>query len=329
MADTQFEDALSALLEAAREQRGLKLSSGLHDAIMAFAKRPDCDPVKVAEALPALASPTGAGFLGIWLGAGVEDGQDPERTGRPIVHTFLKWSQSVETPPVAEDDGEAEEEDQDFPEPDEEVVAGLKLLGQALVAHLARSPSLLHWVKDTDAIVAEFERAEAVSMGAGWVMHLLRQCSGALVVLEVAGRRGFLVRYDNLANCFHLFTLLQGALAPLIGRTGETRDDVLTIAQGTKQGEGYDHAWWHYGQPSSSKPDIGATIWGEMAPDGIGSIDGAQVLLLWPPIMESRVWDTGFFSPVIHASLPNVAVIKELALSDVEVWCARLGLSSA
>ena len=30
MADTQFEDALSALLEAAREQRGLKLNNGLH-----------------------------------------------------------------------------------------------------------------------------------------------------------------------------------------------------------------------------------------------------------------------------------------------------------
>jgi hypothetical protein len=332
MTSTDFEDALSALLKAASAQRTLKTSAEFQKAIKAVSAHPDYDPVKLADALPDLDSAIGAGFIGVWLGAGVEDGRDPELTGRQIARTFLKWSRGIETPPLADDDEEEEdEEDLDFPEPDEEIVAGLKLLGQALVAHLARSPSLLNWVRDTDAILAEFERVEAVSIGAVWVLYLLRQCSGDLVALEMAERRGFLVRYDNLTNCFHLFTLLQGALASRIGREQETRDDVLEIARGNQDGdgEGYDHAWWHYGQPSGSKPDVGATVWGEMEPDGIEVVDGVRVLLLWPPIMESRTWDAGFFAPVIHASLPNVIVIEELAQPAVDSWWVRLGLPSA
>lgn len=310
-------------------QRGLKPSDGLREAIGVFAKRPDCDPERVADALPGLESPAGAGFLGVWLGAGVEDGRAPERTGRQIVQTFLRWSGSLETPPEEEDDHEDEDRELDFPEPDEEVVAGLQLLGQALVAHLVRSPSLMEWLKATDTIVEEFERVEGVSLGAGWVLHLLRQCSGELVALAVAERRGFLVRYDNLANCFHLFTLLQGALASLIDRPAEARADVLEIARGIEQGEGYDHAWWHYGQPSSPNPDVAGTVWGEMEPAGIESVDGVQVLLLWPPILESRTWDTGFFSPVIHARMPDVTLIAELTPPEFDRWRARLVLSSA
>ena len=44
-------------------------------------------------------------------------------------------------------------------------------------------------------------------------MEILRQRSGELVVLHGQEPRGFRVAYRNMSYCFHLFTLLQGALA--------------------------------------------------------------------------------------------------------------------
>jgi hypothetical protein len=52
----------------------------------------------IADMLPKLNSPTGAGLLAIWLGAAVERGEDPERTCHPIIETFLRWSRTVEPP---------------------------------------------------------------------------------------------------------------------------------------------------------------------------------------------------------------------------------------
>ena len=336
MADKSFDEALTALLEVAGRQRGMTPSADLRQALNALAQHPGRDAAKVAQALPGVSSPSGAGILAVWLGAGVEGGRDPELTCRPIVETFLRWSRTVETPPVEDEDEDGEfgeETDEqggdDYPGLDEETAAGLQLLGQALVAHLSRSPDLLKWVADSAEIFDEFERVEHVSPGAAWVMHLLMQRSGELVVLDIAQRKGFRVRYDNISNCFHLFTLLQGALASLIPEAERSSEDLLEIARGNSQGDGYDRSWWHYGQPSCPTADIGASIWGEMGPDGIESVDGVQVLLLWPAILESRVWDAGFFSPVLHAALPNVEMIGELPPAEVEGWWARLKLPTA
>jgi hypothetical protein len=320
----QFNDAVAALFKAAEHQRGLQVDQKLQKAMQACGRLTDEEAVMVARALEDVASPTGAGCLAVWLGAGVEAGRAPEVTCRPILETFLKWSRIVEAPPVTDDPEDYE--DEHYPEPDEETMNGLQLLGRALVAHLSRSSGELRWIADSPEISTEIERVEAVSIGAGWLMHLLRQQSGELIVLGVGHRRGALVRYRNIANCFHLFTLLQGALAARMPGAGKPSETVLGIARGEYQGDGYDHAWWHYGQPTSPNADINSSIWGEGTPEQIARIDGTQVLLLWPPIVESRTWDTGFFMPVLHASLPGVEVIAELSAAETERWWARLGL---
>ena len=70
-------------------------------------------------------------------------------------------------------------------------------------------------------------------------------------------------------------------------------------------------------------------VFGEAGPESIVEIDGAQVLLLWPPIMQSRGWNAGFFGPLIVAAPPAVEVIEELAAEEVQRWRERLQLPEA
>jgi hypothetical protein len=339
MQPVNFEEICVRLKGAADLQRGADLSPELRailleidDAVSGagvevFRRACDAVALTVAET----SSPTAAGLLAVWIGASVEDGADPEATCEPILETFLKWSQTLETPPE-DDEGEdegGEDEESVVPEPDAETVLGLQFLGQALVAHLARAPDKRRWAAETPEIFDEFERIDFLSVGASWVLHLLKQRSGDLLVFDVIQEKGFLVRYENLTNCFHLFTLLQGALAGLAAGAETPDERVLDIARGAEFGDGHDHAWWHFGQGDVPTAKIGASVWGEAGPEEIACVDGMQALLLWPPILESRSWDAGFFSPILYASMPSVTLTKELSPAENHAWRARLGLEGA
>jgi hypothetical protein len=246
----------------------------------------------------------------------VENGAAPEPSCQSVIDTFMKWSRTVEIPP----DGK------DAEGPAAETIAGLQLLGQALVAHIGRLPKIRDWMRDTGEIRDEFERVADVSIGAAWVMQLLTHCSGQLVVLNTTEKIGVLVRYANISNCFHLFTLLQAAVAGVMPGVRSVDSRLYEIARGRQQGECSDKALWHYGQPTVPSAALPATVWGEMPPSGIASIDGRQILLLWPPVLAARSWDSGFFSPVMAACLPEVEVLKSLSNDEVDAWWTRLGL---
>lgn len=256
-ADSDSSRKLSAIKTAAERQRGTTFGQDLIEALNDVAA-PDVDDIAIANLIVDIASPTGAGLVAVWLGAGVEGGRDPDRTGRPIAEAFLKWSRTIATGP---DDAAANDADRDGPQPDEETIAGLQLLGQALVAHLARSPQLRRWFNETDGIRSELSRVEPYSIGAVWVLELLRQRSGKIVVLNVRHKIGVVVRYNNIATCFHLFTLLQGALAGVMPDAGKVSRHLLDIAHGKSQGTGNDTAWWHYGPASATSPSLAASVW--------------------------------------------------------------------
>lgn len=320
--DSFLDRRFDTLIDAAERQRGPKPTDDLRDALNAFSEVPADKRLdalaKLANALPGLSSPAGAGFLAVWLGAGVEQGDDPEPTLGPILEAFMKWSRTIGTA-----SGEAGEDD---PEPDHETIVGMRFFGHALVAHLTRAPVRLAKASAREEVLNELDRVEHLSEGAAWVLQLLRQRSGRLVVLNVEKRKGVLVHYENLSNCFHLFTLLQGALAGVMPDARKASDRVLAIARGEQHGEATDEAWWHYGQANVPKPDMIASVWGELGPDHISRVDDEQVLLLWPCILGKRSWDSGFFLPFLDAARPKVEVTKVLSEAEVKQWRSRLRL---
>jgi hypothetical protein len=211
-------------------------------------------------------------------------------------------------------------------EPDHAVLYGVQLLGQALVAHLARSPRLRANIAASSEAVDELSRVEHLAVGATWVLHLLRQRSGELMVIHAEAGKGLRVAYENIANCFHLFTLLQGAIHRVMpgAKTPDAR--VLAAAVSDDETEVRDSAWWHYGQAHAKRADIAATVFGELGPESIAQVHGKQVLLLWNPVLQSRSWDSGFFRPILHAALPAVKLLGELTVEETSEWWAALEL---
>ncbi|MHA3915562.1 hypothetical protein, partial [Halovulum sp. GXIMD14793] len=84
---------------------------------------------------------------------------------------------------------------------------------QSLVAHLSHHPDLQTAVADAVDLRGLAEEMSEQSNGAGWVLQMLNISSAELIVLEVETQRGVRMSYRNIANCFHLFTLLQTAWA--------------------------------------------------------------------------------------------------------------------
>jgi hypothetical protein len=328
MSGWAFEEKLAEVVNAANQQRRMTPSDDLVRALNALADTPpqqgEAIRALVANALAGVTSPVGAGFLSVWLGASVENGATPEPTCRPIIDTFMKWSRTVET---ISDDCDAETELTD--QPDAETIDGLQLLGQALIAHVTRLPTIREWMRDTDEIRNEFDRIADISIGGAWVAQLLAQCSGQLLVLNTSEKMGVLVRYANISNCFHLFTLLQAALARAMPNLRAIDPRLYEIACGRQQGACRDEALWHYGQPTMPGAALPATVWGEMPPSSIARIDGQQILLLWPPVIAERSWDSGFFSPILQNSLPEVELLRSLSNDEVDTWWTRLGLPAS
>lgn len=317
-----IEPIFKAVLSAAEKQRGAVHCDELRDVLNAIAELPHDHALalrlKIADSMSEIESPAGAGLLGIWLGASVENGMDPEPTIQPLLQTMLRWTRSM----VTLDDDEKED-----PDPDEEVVTGTELLGQSLVAHISRAPSARNQLRDEPNLVAELQRVEHLTAGAAWLSELLRKCSGELIVLHAQEPRGVRVEYKNISNCFHLFTLLQGALTDFPGALKSTKQ-VLAAAKGESFDDVSDNAWWHFGQGNVPEADIGGSVFGEASPDSISRDDDQQVMLLWPPILQGRSWNSGFFAPVLSSALPSVKKLNDLTSDEIAQWREKLQLPS-
>jgi hypothetical protein len=136
------------------------------------------------------------------------------------------------------------------------------------------------------------------------------------------------VRYTNVANCFHLFSLLQTAIGKRLPGGKAPNASITAAARGISDSNDSDHAWWHYGDPFSPKPDLNASVWGEALVRTIPFVDDVQVILLWPPILSSRGWDSGFFSPRLEPMPPDLVVERDLTDEEAERWMKRLGIAS-
>ena len=263
----------------------------------------------------------GASWLAILFGARVEKGQNPTITGLRLWNTFCHHMSVLP---------ETVDLEQDPPEPTGEQAEMLKAIPsfcQGLVAHLARMPEFVQQVSQDERTMQRIEFLESYSYGFTWVNEILHRRSGKVLLLHTESRRGWMMRYKNVANCFHLFSLIQNVASGVIPDVPSKRDPKLVEA--STGGEHYvqgDQAWWHYGTAVGRKPDLSSTIFGEMYVSLIPQIDGQQIVVLWPKILEHRGWDAGFFGPQINSSKPNSEIIHELTESESNLWFSKLGI---
>lgn len=317
MTTSDLETLSARLRTAADAQRGGEATEHLKTALNSLAALPpETHPAvstMITALLPKLSSPTGAGFICAWIGAGVEAGVPAERSCDAIIQTFLHWSRTIQVDDV--DD-----------ETSQEALAGLRHMASSIVSHLSHMDEDHRRGLETKDLQDEADRIAAVSDGAIWVDHLLRQRSGDLIALIADTKRGFRLRYDNIACAFHLFTLLQDALSAERPKEAELERMAVAVAKGQAQTACTDRAWWHFGQPTSAEADLAASVWGEGSPDEVARVDGEQVIVLWPPVLGSRTWDAGFLTPFLQAAPPKVEVIAQLSAAETEQWWQKIGL---
>ena len=314
-------EIIEQILAAARCETDFQFGPNLRLAINNAVQYPDLAGVRVqlANRLVDLDSAIGAGCLAVWLGASVENGAVPAQTLPGLLNALTKWIRVLN----AIDSSTNENHSESHPQ----MLKGIDLICQGLVAHLARSSEHRESIGRSDEIIQKLEAAQLVSNGATWVLEALRKRSGTLIVLEIAHQNGVEVRYEHLSTCFHLFTMLQLLL------TAEGKPFAQTIPAEPLPDQishsiypAEDSGRWHYGRGDTPTQDIAGTIWGEATPASIPIVEGRQVILLWPQILGGRHWNSGMFGPPLFAMPSKLEIISELSPENVQDWITRLNL---
>lgn len=321
-----MDEALSKIVEAASVNRGGEPGEPLRSALNALADSVKDQPkparqqrlVQLAEIVQKIAAPIGAGYVAVLVGAAVEErGYDPALTVRPLLIAFRRLCRRL--PDSGDAAAIADTETG-------ELKTGTNLLGQALVSHFVRLPSRLGFLADHADFIAELERIEPGSSAAVWLLQLDRQRSGELTVLNVEQKAGAVVRYENVSNCFHLFSLLQSALADRMPGARRRTKRMAALALGQGDGSAFDRAWWHFTHADTAAPAFETTVWGEQSPEAISRVDGAQALLLWPRALLDRSWDSSFFGPHLTEAPPSASMVRPLSPAELQHWWERLAL---
>jgi hypothetical protein len=308
-------------------RHGTAVDDVLRNATQKFLDHPGGDPATLHTAAASLAElpPPGAACLAVTLGTLAERDGTATATGPLLLDQFRAWLRVL--PARGQQDAEAP-----MSEPTAEQGALLEVfpeLCQSVVAHVARMPAERRALGEDQDLLDRLEELEEYGPGATWVREALLKTSGTIVALYPQSEKAVRLKYENVSNCFHLFSLLQAAIGRRLpsGRTPDPR--LVAVAKGITSASLSDEAWWHYGHARSVTPDISASIWGEASPRSIPMFDDVQVLLLWPPLLSSRSWDSGFFQPHLEALPADVRLESELSTGDARSWLDRLGVDAS
>ncbi len=323
------DEALQNFIQRCREHDGdleSKAGDDLRASTQAFLRATHREPELLTRAAALLEGlpPAGAAWLALTFGTGVETGTDPAHTIPPLLACLERWMDAL--PSFSSGDADANEEVLTPSAQQARLIEAFPLLCQSIVAHLARLPAERERLARDAGLMDRLEQLSTYSHGATWVREALLRTSGTLIVLHPPTEQGYELGYENVANCFHLFSLVQVAIgAKLPG--GRAPDNAVTAAcRGKGMQTVNDQAFWHYGDPYCATPSLQGSVWGEATVRSLPVVEGVRVLLLWPPLLATRSWDSGFFGPHLEALPSDISLRRRLTAEECASWMKRLGL---
>lgn len=205
--------------------------------------------------------------------------------------------------------------------------AGLRYLLLATMAVICRGAAYRQALRANPEIAAGIEALRETQREADFVAQVLSFTDDLdLIVLAPKEGKGFRVKCEAVATCAHLFTLLQGALIGGGHLAGEAVDDeVIAVATGAAPHERllHDHARFHFVTWPGSLDNALDTIIAlpvEETPACIPSLDGQRIVLVGPPLLAGRGWDSNFFANIHDALKSRAEVVEALSPEQVLVW---------
>ena len=261
-----------------------------------------------------------AAWIAVTCGTAVERGAPAELSGPPIFALLRTWLTRL--PEIIGDTA---------PRPSAaqaELFVLFQYLSQAAVTHLARLPVEREAMGREVELISRLGELAHYSHGATWIREALLKSSGSLIFLHPASGAGLRLRYSNVSNCFHLFSLLQTAIGESIEGGRAPSAAIARVARGKSTETVDDDAWCHYGTAHSKQADLSASIWGQSLVREIPQVDRTPVVVAFPPILGARRWDAGFLGPHLEAMPADVTVDSALTPAEVKAWLTRIGFDA-
>ena len=311
--------ALTDLLAACRTYTGGRVDTRFNAAAQAFYASAKAQPKIAGRAARELSRlpPPGAAVLANMLGTIVEKGGAVERSGPAVWELYLAWLPQIHRGFAGRKELSSRQR---------QLLDAFQLLSQSAVSHLSGMPQERALAAGNKALMTQLAELQDYTPGAAWVRQVLLSRSDDLLVLHLPSRQGFRLRYENIVNCFHLFTLIQAAFGErLPGGRAPNRFIVDMARCVTVAEEGNDEPWWRYQTVQPDEPGL-VEISGEASVETISRIDGRQIILLSPPVEAAALWDTTFFTPQLFAMPANVVLEGTLTKQQAEEWFAKFGL---
>lgn len=313
--------ALTDLLAACRAYAGGRVDQRFNAAAQAFYASAKAQPKIVARAARELGRlpPPGAAILANMLGTIIEKGGSVERSGAAVWDLYLAWLPQIHRGFAGR---------KELSPRQRQLLDAFQLLSQSAVSHLSAMPHERALAARNKALMAQLAELQDYTPGAAWVRQVLLSRSDALLVLHLPSRQGFRLRYENIVNGFHLFTLIQALFGETLpGGRAPNRFIVDMARSVTVAEEGNDEPWWRY---QTVRPDAPGPveISGEAPVETIARIDGRQVILLSPPVEGAALWDTSFFTPQLFAMPADVVLEETLTAQEAEEWLAKVGVQT-
>ncbi|MBP3953989.1 hypothetical protein J8F10_01575 [Gemmata sp. G18] len=213
---------------------------------------------------------------------------------------------------------------------------GLRYLLLATMTVICRSAEYRQALRADPEIVENIFALQEQYSEANFVAQVLSLTDGLdLFVLAPKERKGFRLALDAVSTNAHLFTLLQGALIGGGHLAGEPVDpEVIAIATGESAHPRLltDHARFHFDIWSGSLEDPMGTLISlpvEETPAAIPRLDGQRIVIVGPPVLGGRGWDSNFFANIHDALKSRAEVVEVLPEAEVTRWLERIASAKA
>ena len=295
----------------------------LRQVLQSLASKAELDELlgQLAELIPG-ADPFRASALALNCGSLIEAGGDPARLAPHFLaalprHLALAQRASETTFDADPDAHRAQ--------------AGLTFLMLATMAVICRKAEYRQTARANPDIASRVESLRDTNREADYVAQVLGFTDDLdLVILAPNEMKGFRVRCDAVASCAHLMTLLQAALIGGEHLSGEPLDpEVVGVATGEAPHARllHDHARFNF-VSWSGEVDNGIdsliTMPVEETPRYVTALDGQRIVLVGPPVLAGRSWDSNFFANIHDALKSRAEIVEVLSEAEVRRWLERI-----